>query len=277
MGAALDRWRSWNAAKLPGRAVNRFVRGWTSPNITIEVHRTACIVTHPPGDSRCNALVNPANERLVGTRFSPEQCWKELYGDPLHGRWDSDLATYPFQSIDGLVTEFGGGELQAALEALPDDGSGVRCPTGSAVVTRRCGELNEMFDAVVHAVPPFYRLAPDSSSWAGELTRSYHAAFEAAQLEGLTTLAVPLMGTGARGSELPRQAHALDVAARAAVSWCGVGGRGDLLVARFGVQDSSTAHALAEAVAEAIEAAAPAAFVRIAPPTDERWAVGRGA
>ena len=91
---SMDRWRSWNAAKLPGRAVNRFVRGWTSPGLTIEVHRTACIVTHPPAGERANdALCVPANERLAGTRFSPEECWRNLYGDPTTGRWDKDFAT----------------------------------------------------------------------------------------------------------------------------------------------------------------------------------------
>jgi hypothetical protein len=115
----MDRWRSWNAAKLPGRAVNRFVRGWVSRRLTIEVHRTACIVTHPPAGERLNdALVNPANERLAGTRFTPDECWRELYGDPLTGRWARDYATYPFQSIDGLVTEFGGDGLQRELEAV---------------------------------------------------------------------------------------------------------------------------------------------------------------
>ena len=33
----------------------------------------------------------------------------------MHLRWDKDYATYPFQSIDGLVTEFGGEELRAAI------------------------------------------------------------------------------------------------------------------------------------------------------------------
>ena len=124
MGAALDRWRSWNAAKLPGRAVNRFVKGWTSPQLALEVHRTACIVTHPPGIDRNDALINPANERLAGTLFSPEECWRELYGDPVSGRWDRDYATYPFQSVDGLVTEFGGMELKVALEAQRKDADG---------------------------------------------------------------------------------------------------------------------------------------------------------
>ena len=45
----MDRWRTWNAQKLPGRAVNRFVRGWISTRgvglSAVEVHRTACVVT----------------------------------------------------------------------------------------------------------------------------------------------------------------------------------------------------------------------------------------
>ena len=85
----MDRWRSWNAAKLPGRAVNRFVRGWVSSRLTVEVHRTACIVTHPPGGEHANdALCVPANETLAGTRFTPEECWTQLYGDPITGRCD---------------------------------------------------------------------------------------------------------------------------------------------------------------------------------------------
>ena len=79
----MQSWRAWNAAKLPGRAVNRFVRGWVGERLTIEVHRTACVVTHPPGGERANrALVNAANERLAGARFTEDECWRELYGEP---------------------------------------------------------------------------------------------------------------------------------------------------------------------------------------------------
>ena len=277
MGAALDRWRSWNAAKLPGRAVNRFIRGW-SGRLKLEVHRTACIVTHPPGVSRNDALINPANERLAGTQFSPEECWKELYGDPVNGRWDRDYATYPFQSVDGLVTEFGGEELKLALEAQRADEHGVRCPVGRAVVTRECGELNEMFDAIVHVVPPFFRLAPNPGAWADEMALTYHAAFDAAQEAGLATVAVPLLGAGARGAELS-EAQAQQAAARAAVSWQTKAHdqESPALVVRFGVQDSTAAHGLADAIHDAISELAPAAFVSAAAPPkgEERWALDR--
>lgn len=268
----MDRWRSWNAAKLPGRAVNRFVRGWTSPRLAIEVHRTACIVTHPPvGELANDALVIPANERLAGTRFSPEECWDNLYGNPTHGRWDEKYVTYPFQSIDGLVTEFGGDGLRLALEAQQADATGERCPTGGAVLTRSHGEMLELFGHLVHAVAPFYR-AGEPKSWAEQTTSAYHSAFDVAATAGLTSLAVPLLGTGARGIDLPLD-QALRVAAEAAMGWGRSGGGGGAqLTARFGVQDSSTAHALSDAleaamVGEAWELAAP-------PPKEkERWAL----
>ena len=52
------------------------------------------------------------------------------------------------------------GGLQA-LSAWPADGAGVRCPTGSAVVTRNIGELDELFEAVVVVVAPFYTPCAD--------------------------------------------------------------------------------------------------------------------
>jgi len=286
MGAALDRWRSWNAAKLPGRAVNRWVRGWRSDRLAIEVHRTACIVTHPPGGEKVPnaALVNPANERLEGTNFSPEECWSNLYGDPVQGRWDKEFATYPFQAIDGLVTEFGGDELKQALRAQPADTEGVRCPHGSALVTRSIGELSELFDAVVHVAAPFYQ-PPRAEGYRELMTAAYHAAFRAALCEGLHSLAVPLLGAGARGVDLPR-AEALAICARAAVSWEGAAASGGSspsppenpaepgMTLRFGVQDSTTAHALADAIEGAIEESA-IVFESIAGPPrgSERWAL----
>ena len=116
----LDQWRAWSAQKLPGRPACKYVRGWEGAPLSIEVHRTACIVTHPPGGEGANdALVNPANERLAGTRFTPDECWLELYGDPTSGAalsFDDRYLTYPFQTIDGLVTDFGGEALRCELE-----------------------------------------------------------------------------------------------------------------------------------------------------------------
>ena len=212
----MDRWRSWNAAKLPGRAVCRFVRGWVNSRLTIEVHRTACVVTHPPGGERANdALVNPANERLAGTFFSTDECWKHLYGvDPTMGMgtplWSQTLGSsnekfrmYPSQSIDGLVTQFGGPGLREALEALHADADGVRCPTGSAVLTRSYGDLQEMFGTIVHAVAPFYRRPTSDRDvpvlaevWEAQTVSAYRSAFDAAVREGLVSIAVPLLGAG---------------------------------------------------------------------------------
>lgn len=282
---SMDRWRTWNAQKLPGRAVNRFVRGWVGTGsrglAAIEVHRTACIVTHPPGGELSNdALVNPANVRLHGTRFTPEECWTNLHGDPTGGRWDKELATFPFQAIDGLVSEFGGAELRSALEAVPEDAaSGERCAVGNAVVTPTFDELRELYGELVHAVPPQYRDLP-VPRWASLLDTTYRAAFDAAHGRGFRALAVPLLGSGAKGAP---KAEAMRVAAEAAVGWQAPAGEPQAagLTVRFGVQDSSLAHALVEALESAMRDrldgatgdAAAACFERAAPPEGERWAL----
>ena len=266
----MQRWRSWSAQKLPGRAVSRKVKGFASSKAfaaiaSIEVHRTACIVTHPPGGDDANAaLVNPANERLQGTRFTPNECWTNLHGDPSTGRWDADLPVYPHQSIDGLVSEFGGEELRIALDAI--SGSDVRCPTGSALATPALGELRELYRVLIHCVPPFYPVPRAQQAkakqeaqrtsvlWAAQLSATYHAAFDIARRDGLSTLAVPILGAGARGAPL---AEALAVAAEATVSWGVARAYTDTgLTVRFGVQDSSTAHALADAISRAAADAA---------------------
>ena len=276
----MDRWRTWNAQKLPGRAVNRYVRGWVRareaklPTVErIEVHRTACIVTHPPGGERMNhALVNPANATLAGTRFTPEECWRILHGDPTTGRWDSNLATYPHQAVDGLVTEFGGEELRAALQLQPTDANGHRCAVGRAVMTPAFFELRELYESLIHAVPPLYRAFADApDAWAAALQDTYHAAFDVAQQGTLASLAVPLLGSGACGT--PTE-DAMRVAAEAAVSWRGQPGHGGAaLTVRFGVQDSSTAHNLCDVLEEAMS---QSSFVVVKPPAGEceqRWAL----
>lgn len=282
----MDRWRTWNAQKLPGRAVNRFVRGWVGRGrrlAAIEVHRTACIVTHPPGGEHASAaLVNPANERLVGTQFTPEECWRILHGDPTTGRWDKDFVTYPHQAIDGLVTEFGGDGLRLALAALPADAHGRRCAVTHAVVTPTFDELRELYESIIHTAPPMHRTLP-AEEWAASLTQTYHTVFDTAQRHGLTTLALPLLGAGANGAPKP---DAMRVAAEAAVSWAAQAESGWSVeapppVARFGVQTSSEAHALVAEVDAAIEAAAGedaeggfAEATDVVPPgLSDRWAL----
>ena len=104
MSHSLERWKTWSASKLPGRAVNRFVRGWAVPrlSLSIEVHRTACIVTHPPGGEGANdALCNPAtsgSQSLASHGSLPEPSRNLLVGqraaagDSLHTRRVLDRA-----------------------------------------------------------------------------------------------------------------------------------------------------------------------------------------
>jgi O-acetyl-ADP-ribose deacetylase (regulator of RNase III) len=271
----MDRWRTWNAQKLPGRAVNRYVRGWVRREAernglcSIEVHRTACIVTHPPGGERANmALVVPANEQLHGTRFTPEQCWKYLHGDPVKGRWDKDFVVYPTQSIDGLVTEFGGEELRMTLEAVPADAHGRRAPVGTAVVTPASHELRELYTYLIHTCAPMHRLL-EPSEWQFQIRSAYFAAFDAAHQGTFDTIAMPLLGAGARGAPM---GDAMRVAAGAAVSWRAKE-NGPSLTCRFGVQDSTGAHALVEAIEDAIRAenGKGTTFDLKLPPPAERW------
>ena len=92
---------------------------------------------------------------------------------------------------------------------------------------------------------------------------------------------------GVRGVDLPKE-EALQAAARAAVSWAvlrvaDAGGGERAMTARFGVQDSVTAHALSDAVEDAIGEAvtergdgalSPLFEVAEPPPkARERWAV----
>ena len=235
------------------------------------------------------ALVNPANERLAGTQFSPEECWRELHGDPTTGRWSEDLAVYPHQSVDGLVSEFGGKELHAALETLPANPEGVRCPTGAAIVTPTFFELRELYGSIIHATPPFFAQL-DHAEWERTLIATYHAAFDTARAAHLTTIAVPLLGAGARGAPI---SDAISVAAKATVSWKNVNSlerpmneqwttdQPTAMKVRFGVQDSSTAHALVDAIELAIDDAnvgmqrdadhVDSAFRVAEPPPKARW------
>ena len=85
--------RSWRAAR----------------DFTVEVAGPACVVTAPwhIRPEFC-ALLNPANEQLGGTRFTPAECVRNLRGAR------DDAIIYPPQVVDGLVHELGGAAL--ALE-----------------------------------------------------------------------------------------------------------------------------------------------------------------
>ena len=74
--------------------------------------------------------MNPANERLQGTQFTPDECSRRLPGG-LAG------IIYPPQVIDGLVSELGGPAMAAALEQ-----AGGGCATGGATAISLFFPLN---------------------------------------------------------------------------------------------------------------------------------------
>ncbi|KAJ8598258.1 hypothetical protein CTAYLR_005493 [Chrysophaeum taylorii] len=189
----------------------------------VEVWTTPCIVSSPP--PRADALVVSANERLCGTQFA----YFNVGGPtPLGANFGAaalgflktmrveERALYPCESVDGLVTEYGGTELARILEAIPSISDDleypVRCPTGGARRTP-AGPLATLFPAgLVHAVPPFW-----GNDWDRLVASAYRNAFAAAFADApASVLAVPLLGAGARGAPLPDAARA---AARAAGAW----------------------------------------------------------
>ena len=195
-----------------------FCAAWrTRSALRVELFVTPCIVTSPLGEGgECDALVVPANERLQGTLFTPSECSRNLTPDT--------TLIYPPQVIDGLVSELGGSALAAALSILPADNRGIRCPTGKAISTPAFGELLSCYQHLIHACAPFYAttvLAGDdgdgdggSSSddeecisnespvphlWRSQMSSALRSALHAANGVGATSLAVPLLGAGARG------------------------------------------------------------------------------
>lgn len=210
--------------------------------LRVELWESPCIVMTPPSlgldDDACDALVNPANERLQGTLFTPSECSSKLRNNII----------YPPQAVDGIVSELGGAELAAACMALPEVApGGTRCATGEAVLTPAFGELLMSYNKLVHTCAPLYC---GDSEWRRATTACYHSAFDVAQDAGLAVVASPLLGAGARGAPIRAASNA---AAAAVSSWHPHGdstmstGRAGLRVVRFAVQESSIAETLSEA------------------------------
>ena len=81
---------------------------------------------------------------------------------------------------------------------------------------------------------------------------------------------MPLLGAGVRGVDLPA-GEALRVAAEATVGWDAAD---EPLTIRFGVQDSTTANALADAIVAAMKSLdREDEFELMARPDGERWAL----
>ncbi|KAL1500120.1 hypothetical protein AB1Y20_012793 [Prymnesium parvum] len=217
--------------------MERLWRAWPARRhgLRVALHLTPCIVAAPPGT--CDALVNSANEQLVGTRFTPSQAVAALRGG----------LVYPPQVVDGVVDERGGPALWRACASVPIDRRGVRCAVGAAVLTAAAGELCVSYRAVVHAVAPLY----GAPRWSELLRSAFDAAFAEASRAGLATLAVPLLGAGAKGAP-PREAAAIAAAAIAEWTVRDDEKAGGLREVRLAVQDESIADVLCESLDRAL-------------------------
>ena len=135
----------------------------------VELWITPCVVTMPPPKS--TALIVPTNERLCGTQFAhfpkggPTPAAKGI-GERDYERPRAERLLDQCESVDGIVTEFGGAAYESAIAELPivsgDADYPVRCKTGGAVrVPIATGPLAAFGDGLILAVPPFY----SSLSW----------------------------------------------------------------------------------------------------------------
>ena len=166
---------------------------------------------HPP--PQCEALLNPANEQLVGTRFTPAECVRNLRGAR------DDAIIYPPQVVDGLVHELGGAALAEALAALPADARGHRCEAGAAVATDAFGELRAAgFSHIIHAVAPHFEAACTDAHSTTLLERVRRRAARRRAPERRECGGAALAGRRrrARGTPLDEAARA---AARALANW----------------------------------------------------------
>jgi hypothetical protein len=137
----------------------------TKNSLRVEVHLTSCVVSQPPGDN-C-ALVNPANNRMVGTDLPYFPVGGPVPNLPKHliknantwgGMEIGANQMYSTQVVDGHVSELGGHTMKKALQALPvlDTKSGYRCFDGQAVISPATEGLQHNFKHIIHTVPPFY-------------------------------------------------------------------------------------------------------------------------
>mmetsp|Transcript_11387 Transcript_11387/g.25398 ORF Transcript_11387/g.25398 Transcript_11387/m.25398 type:complete len:242 (-) Transcript_11387:65-790(-) len=183
-------------------ARTQLVHRWRLQSLLrLELHLTEDIVTKPPG-GRCDVLVNPGNEELVGTSRLPYF--------PMVSEAGTCHMFYSDQVVDGRVHALGREELLHACQELPEVESGVRCPVGSAVVTPAFNALSAYYSRIVHTVPPMYEapcpaVAPVSEGgsdahWEEMMLSCYQEAIAIARssTSGGCTMAVPLLGAGAR-------------------------------------------------------------------------------
>lgn len=100
--------------------------------------------------------------------------------------------------VDGAITSAGGPNLARDRLALPVQNGGVRCPTGSAVLTGpgEYGSLHVPY--VIHAVGPNYMTFSDIETPDNLLRSAYSSSLEQCRQDGIniSQVAFPLLSAG---------------------------------------------------------------------------------
>eukprot|EP00587_Corethron_hystrix_P010836 CAMPEP_0113322680 /NCGR_PEP_ID=MMETSP0010_2-20120614/15767_1 /TAXON_ID=216773 ORGANISM="Corethron hystrix, Strain 308" /NCGR_SAMPLE_ID=MMETSP0010_2 /ASSEMBLY_ACC=CAM_ASM_000155 /LENGTH=213 /DNA_ID=CAMNT_0000181261 /DNA_START=107 /DNA_END=748 /DNA_ORIENTATION=- /assembly_acc=CAM_ASM_000155 len=98
--------------------------------------------------------------------------------------------------VDGAIGEAGGPNLFHDRESLPIFSDGIRCPTGSAVLTGP-GEYGTLqVPYVIHAVGPSYFSYPNFETPDKLLQSAYQTSLEITRQEGITEVAFSLLSAG---------------------------------------------------------------------------------
>jgi O-acetyl-ADP-ribose deacetylase (regulator of RNase III) len=232
-------------------------------------------------------LVNPCNAGLTGCRNFPYfprggPVPEESVSSAVHRDWQplgyvsqwggmnvGDGMMYAVSVVDGLVHQMGGWKLQAELEWIRVLRTTARhqaaCPIGSAVATSAGNDTLAMnYDAIIHTTPPFYKhdANPEvglSKCYSSILERAFKKApdrsalskffaTDSSDMPTATKVAVPLLGSGARGFPVD---VACQIAVQALQPWLVSpqerGQRSHIIA--FSLLDETTADALSEAIA----------------------------
>ncbi|GBG29495.1 Core histone macro-H2A.1 [Hondaea fermentalgiana] len=228
----------------------------------VEIWRVRDVVSPGPSSHAHEhvqrVLVNPANERLEGTK-----CPYFPRGGPLpvaeqHG-WTSGWGgmeagpnmLYPAQTIDGRVHAEGGAALREDLRNLQAKANGAPLELGSAVRSSAPGRLADLgFDAIVHVAVPFCD-EPEAetllqASFFNGLACAFGTFSDASEIR---IVDLPLLGSGARG--FSRQASVMALSRALGETKVPTSVRLRLVVADAGSDDAATVDALANLIVRA--------------------------
>ena len=148
-------------------------------------------------DVRADAVVNSANESLEGAQFPYF---------PLSPDCEDGESFFPLDVVDGQLHALAGPGLAVECSKLPELEDGPlsvypqRCEVGGARLTGAHGDLLCRFRCVIHAVAPLWE-AEDEDEVAESvkyLRSANDAALSRAAEAGFGSVALPLLGSGAK-------------------------------------------------------------------------------